>query len=319
MASIIQTWHTCDAFARQETAGGYLDPGYAQSFAEFGVPRELPECGGWILERPIPGSGYRDGMGCYPIFACRDWSRIENDLESLNGDLVSISLVTDPFGDYDIDTLRNCFDFVAPFKEHFVADLSQPVEEFISGRHRRRARKVMREVSVELCTDPCDCAGEWVKLYAELIRRHKIEGMKAFSHAAFARQLQLPGSVMFRATYRGVGVGAQLWFVQGDVGYCHLSAASELGYELEAAYAMFWFAYQYFSGKLRWLHIGGGAGVDGEGSAGLVQFKRGWATGTRTAYFCGRILDTGKYSEIVGARNISSTSYFPAYREGEFA
>jgi hypothetical protein len=41
---------------------GYLRPGYAESL-EFGTPRELPRCGGWVLERQIPGFPDQDAMG----------------------------------------------------------------------------------------------------------------------------------------------------------------------------------------------------------------------------------------------------------------
>ena len=53
---------------------GYLHPMYAQSLIEYGTPLELPFSKGWILKRSIPGTNQFDGMGCYPIFACQDWS-----------------------------------------------------------------------------------------------------------------------------------------------------------------------------------------------------------------------------------------------------
>ena len=59
-------------------------------------------------------------------------------------------------------------------------------------------------------------------------------------------------------------------------------------------------------------------GVESNCTDGLSQFKRGWSTGTRTAYFCGRIFDHKSYAEIVKAKGIAATTYFPAYRKGEF-
>ncbi len=59
---------------------GYVHPRYAASFPELGTPREFVQCEGWILERRIPTSDLYDGMGCYPLFACRNWSRIASDL-----------------------------------------------------------------------------------------------------------------------------------------------------------------------------------------------------------------------------------------------
>lgn len=46
---------------------GFLHPLYAASLAEFGTMRELPEGGGWILERKILGIPYRDAMGLLSI------------------------------------------------------------------------------------------------------------------------------------------------------------------------------------------------------------------------------------------------------------
>src|SRR5947207_1456153 len=68
----------------------------------------------------------------------------------------------------------------------------------------------------------------------------------------------------------------------------------------------------------RWLDLGAGAGIGGPASDGLARFKQGWSTGTRTVFFCGRIFDSAKYREIVEARRVPETSYFPAYRRGEF-
>jgi hypothetical protein len=51
---------------------------------------------------------------------------------------------------------------------------------------------------------------------------------------------------------------------------------------------------------------------------GLSFFKKGWSTGTRTAFFCGRILDPERYAQLATARGVAGTDYFPAYREGEF-
>lgn len=100
--------------------------------------------------------------------------------------------------------------------------------------------------------------------------------------------------------------------------YSHLTAFSELGYMLRASYALYWFAIERFSDKVRWIDLGGGAGVRSKDTDGLSTFKRGWSTGTRPAYFCGRIFDRKRYQEIVEAKGVSATDYFPAYRRGEF-
>ncbi len=297
---------------------GYLHPGYAASLSEFGTPRELPASGGWILERPIEGAPYRDAMGPYPLFTCRNWSRLPADLEELRGELVSIALVTDPFGNYDEKLLRRCFDRVVAFKEHLVTDLSLPPEESVSEHHRYYALKALREVGVEVCESPERYLDDWVRLYDNLIERHRIQGVRAFSREAFARQFAVPGFTMFRAIYQGETIGARLFYVQGDVAYAHLSAMSNAGYRLRAAYGINWFSIRHFSGRERWIDQGAAPGLDSGGSGGVLSFKQGWATETRTAWFCGRVLNGDRYREILQARGMPETDYFPAYRQGEY-
>ena len=114
-------------------------------------------------------------------------------------------------------------------------------------------------------------------------------------------------------------VGMTLWYVQDTVAYYHLGASSDLGYELRASFALFWLAIEYFASKgLHWLNLGAAAGITSAADNGLSRFKRGWSTGTRTAYVCGGIFAPDKYSELVKATNHPTTKYFPAYRTGEF-
>ncbi len=298
---------------------GYMHPGYAESLAEFGTPRKLPHCGGWILERQIPGFPYHDAIGCYPLFACHDWLQFYADLEGIGNELVSLSLVTDPFGEYDKTYLHRCFrDVVIPFKEHFIADLRHPLNAIVSKHHRYYSRKALGNVDVEVCDNPMEFFDEWVDLYGTLTDMHDLKGIKVFSKAAFAKQFSIPGMVMVRAVSQDITVGIHLWYVQGEVAYSHLAAYSPLGYDLMASYALYWSAIEYFVDKVRWLDLGSAAGVKSDGTHGLSKFKRGWSTGTRIAYFCGRIFDHAKYLEIVMAKDVLSTNYFPAYRKGEF-
>lgn len=299
---------------------GYRHPDYAKSLEEFGIPFELPRSRGWILKRQIPGFPDYDAMSCYPLFTCQDWSQLEDDLEALVNDLVSLSAVIDPFGDYDALCLRRCFkDVVIPFKEHFLVNLGHSMKSFVSEHHRRYAHKALKCLRVEKAENTSQLVDDWVNLYANLINKHNIRGIQAFSQNSFYRQLGVPGIVVFHADYDGTTVGMLLWYVQGDVAYYHLGAFSDLGYELHASFALFWTAIEYFADeKLRWLNLGAGAGVKSDSADGLTRFKRGWSTDTRTAYFCGRIFDEAKYSEIVRVKKISDTDYFPAYRAGEF-
>lgn len=297
---------------------GYAHPAYAWSLEEFGAPRELPRCGGWVLERPVAGTGERDATGCYPLFACADWGRLREDLDAVAGDLLTLGLVADPFGNFERADFERCFDLVRPFKSHFVCDLALPADRFVSAHHRYYARKALAGARVEVCADPRSFADDWVRLYAELVERHGLVGIKAFSRRSLERQLAVPGMVALRAVAGDEVVGGHLWYVQGDVVYSHLAAASQPGYALGVSYALYDFALRHFAERARWLNLGAGAGLSARSDDGLARFKRGWSSGTRIAYFCGRVFKRERYAEVVRMRGAETTDYFPAYRLGEF-
>jgi hypothetical protein len=323
-------------------ATGYLSADYAGSLAEFGRPLALAGSGGWLLRRPIADpadSAATDAMGPYPLFCCRDWRALADDLDGLADPAdaseapVSLVVITDPFGDHRAGDLATCFpDRVVPFKEHFVVDLSRPLASFVSAHHRRYAAASRREVEVEPCAAPLDWLDDWCRLYDVLVARHGIRGIPALSRAAFARQLAVPGIQAFRASRQGVTAGMLLWYRQGEVAYYHLAAYSEEGYRRRASFPLFWLAFEQLAAAgVRWLSLGAGASVPGAGGGtgadsrpgqaadGLVRFKSGWSTGTRTTYLCGRIFRPYAYAALVKQRGLGDTSYFPAYRHGELA
>jgi hypothetical protein len=124
---------------------GYLSPEYVASQAECGQPLTLPRSGGWLLERRIPGSEAVDAMGPYPIFCCSDWSALGDDLAGLGDRLVSLVLVTDPFGPDDPTALAGAFNHgLAHYKDHHVIDLDVPLDRSARPHHRRSRRHVRR-------------------------------------------------------------------------------------------------------------------------------------------------------------------------------
>jgi hypothetical protein len=294
---------------------GYEHKFYACSLYEIGEPRRLPRSGGHLLLRAIPGTPCRDGMGCYPLFCCNDWAGLGEDIAGLGRELVSVALVADPFGPLSLEELARCFPDVArPFKDHYVVDLSRDPAEFVAPHHLRNARKGLRALQVELVREPVRLLDDWIRLYGTLTERHGLEGIHRFSPAAFEMQLRVPGCRALAAYDNGAVVGMLLWYEQGEVAYYHLGAFDERGYALRASFALFRTAIDAFAAAgLRWLCLGGGAGVEAAEN-GLSRFKRGWATGTRTAYFCGRILDPDRYALL--SRRHPPSSFFPRYRQG---
>lgn len=296
-------------------ARGYAHPLYAQALASFGTPRELPSSGGWILERSVPGTEKKDAMAPYPLFCCLHWEGLRDDLNALQRDLVSVVMVADPFGSFDEALLQQCFDCVTPFKTHFLVDFdkSPPLG---TSHHRYRARRALRDVTVEICEPSERMLQEWIGLYNHLVQRHSLAGVQAFSGESFRKQFAVPGLVILRAANQtGECVGAQLWYVQGDVAFSHLTAANEHGYRLACLYAIYHAALQYFRGRVRFLDLGGSSGLSAA-SDGLAKFKEGWSNASRTVFLCGRILDRAAYEQLANCRS-NATNYFPAYRCGQ--
>jgi hypothetical protein len=297
-------------------AAGYASSSYAAAFSGFAEPLALPRSAGWLLERDIPGTPYRDAMGCYPLFACADWSGLPLDLEDLAGKLVSVVLVTDPFGTFEPRDLEGAFPGrVTPFKDHLIVDLARPLSSLGTAHHRRNTRKALGALAVEHDCPPDELREDWLRLYDQLIARHGIRGIAAFSRDSLSRQLEVPGLVALRALRAAETVGIMLWYLRGDVAYYHLAAYSAEGYRHRASFALVWRAIELLAARgVRWLSLGAGAGVEANLADGLTRFKRGWATTTRTAYLCGRICDPERYAELTAATGTERAAWFPAYR-----
>lgn len=296
-------------------ATGYLHPGYAASFTGDGTTaRSLPNCGGWLVERPIPDSHARDGMGCYPMFACRDWSALGHDLEHIGADLVSVSLVTDPFGACDEAALAAVFDRVVPYKQHYVADLTRPRRDVMTAdRERCAALARKRGVTVEEVAHPPDLIDEWAALYSRAMQRLDARG-PVLSRETVLAQLHLPGIVMLRAACREATVGLGLFAIHDEVAYAHLVAMADSAHELRVSCALYYDAIERLSGRVRWIDWGGVAGPADNPDDGLARFKRGWSSGQRTAFLCMRILDREQYAALTEARRRTGSAYLPAYR-----
>jgi len=295
-------------------AQGYASREYALALSEFGAVEELRSCGGALLVRLIPGAAAHDGMGCYPLFSCQDWSVLADDLKPLADRLVCVSLVTDPLADVTLAQLRTAFpDVCYAYKEHFVTDLAQPLEKTAHSHHRRNIRKALAGMEVIQLPPSRAMLTEWQALYENLIRRHQITGIARFSPLSFERQMSVPGFTAFAALDGEEILGMTLWYVRGEAAYYHLGAYSDRGYQRGASFAIFSAALSHFqSAGVRWAALGAGAGANAAES-GLTRFKQGWATGTRTAYFCGRILQPAVYKNLAGDA-AATTDYFPVYR-----
>ncbi len=299
---------------------GYLHPEYAASLREFGEPVHLPWSDGWVLKRPIPGTKMYDAMGCYPLFTCRYWDRLAEDLHKLGQEVVAFSAVIDPFGSYDTKSLALLFpDVCKVFKMHYLVDL-KAVDVFnFSKHHQRNARYAFKHLSIKEVENSEKALNDWQRLYDILKIRHNIRGISAFSRNAFQKQFAVPGLMAFKALYQEQVVGMLLWYVQGTHAYYHLGAYDETGYTLKASFALFRYAIDYFSAEgIHCLNLGAGSGLTVDPSNGLDRFKSGWSNASRPVYFVGRIFDAKSYLTLTNEVSSKKNEFFPSYRRGEF-
>jgi len=292
---------------------GYLHPAYAASLSEFGTPRYLPLSGAWILTRRVPGTPYTDGMGLYPITCCRDWGWLREDIEGLF-DLVSLVFVIDPFWGYKWKDL-GFLDIKRTYKTHYYLDTELDITP--SAHHVRAAKRAGEKVDVVVISRPHDALDDWTNLYNTLINHHGIEGITKFSRNAFDIQLQVPGIFAIQALQDNIPCSMLLFYVQGKVAYYHLGASTPEGYEVGASHALFQAAIKTLAPKVRYISLGGGAGLEQDPTDGLTRFKRGWAPLACPSYLGGAILRPAIYGELsarIKGGSSAQRDYFPAYR-----
>jgi hypothetical protein len=285
---------------------GYSSETYARSLTHMGQAIPLPESGTWVLARPIPGAIAQDACGPYPLWLAQDFTRLETDLQRLQPEWVSLVGVLSPFVQSDMSALFG--DCYRPYKEHLCVDLRAPLRP--STHHRRNLRKADQVTTQEITHWEPVHLEAWQSLYAQLIARHQITGAAAFPPESLAAQRAIPGLRTWAATAQGQIVGMTLWITDSPYAYYHLGAFNELGYACGAAFALFATALKTLQQEgLQEVDLGAGAGT-WQGSEGLTRFKRGWATHTRTAWLCGKILDPAQYAALSQNR----ATFFPAYR-----
>lgn len=298
---------------------GYRSPAYAESLATAVRCVELPASGGRLLVRTIGSSGHLDACGTYPVFSCDEPARLSVDVEELDDELVSVTLVADPLTPWDTASLARAFPVMRPLAAHYVIDLDrgglQP-----SSHHRRKLRRAAAQnTEIRVEADPVAMAAQWTGLYGVLIEQVGITGFRRFSGEIFERMLAVPGTVLFTAWDGQTLIGADWYFEDGDRIYAHLSAYSQAGYARSVSYPLMDAALRHFAARGgRVLDLGGVPLVAGAGP-GLGYFKQGWATRMLPCWLCGRVVDPDRYAELAKDSGPASAAYFPRYRFGEFS
>ncbi len=292
----------------------YGSPEYIASLTEFGRPHHLQNCDGWILTRSIAGTEHADAMGPYPIFQCRNWSALATDLAAINENLVSLVLVSDPLSGLTETDWRSIFtDHCQSFKTHYLADLQQAPEQFAAGRHHSYARKARQKLDIRHGGEARLWLDDWLILYDDLIARHQIRGIAAFSRPAFTVLFGLNNLHVFIAAESGKTMAMQLWLEEPPFALYHLGASAEQGYANRASYGLMLTALEFFRERgISSVNLGGAAGLQ-EKQDGLAQFKSGWSNRREQVYLLGKIFDQSLYREISAGLH-PALNYFPKYR-----
>ena len=289
----------------------YARESYVRVFEGAAEPLWVPAWGAYVLTREIPGGGARDALGVYPLQPFGPEADLTAGLTWLKDQgLVSIGLVPDPATARPLAELQAAFGLCIQFKTHQLIDFSRPVE--FSKHHQGKVRRAHQKVTTEV-VPLANHLDEWCALYGNLIDKHDIGGLSAFSRGAFERLAQVEGLMAVAARADGEVVSMHLWLDDPatGVGYSLLAATSAQGYKLSAAYAVNDTSIRLLS-HLKSINLGGGAGLSSE-EDGLTYFKRGFANGEAQAFFCGAILDEDRYAALSGGRRQAATP-FPAYR-----
>jgi len=292
----------------------YASAAYAEVFRDMAQPLWVPAWGTHVLTRDLPGGGAIDAIGIYPLTVLGPGADLAAGLDWMKEQgLVSVCIVPDPATAPHLSEMQKAFGLCAPFKAHLVVDYTRKVRP--SKHHRYEVKRAKRAVSVEVVS-LADHLGTWCDLYENLVERHAIKGMGAFSRAAFERLLKVEGLTTVAAAIDGVIVSMHLWVADPASRSCYslLAASSAEGYRHSASYAIYDASIGLFS-DMNMLNLGGGAGI-GSHDGGLIGFKKGFANGQVQAYLCGAILDMDRYAAASGG-SVDHALPFPAYRFGE--
>ncbi|MBD3418921.1 MAG: GNAT family N-acetyltransferase [Chitinivibrionales bacterium] len=292
----------------------YLSEEYRSALKFAGQIRSLPLSGSFLIEKSIPQSSFMDARGGYPLMCCQDWSLLRADFRELEKDLVSVVAVTDPLAGLSSRELSAIWNAgVMPYKVHFIADLTVNPLRLLPSSHLRYVKKSQKSVNIKKITRTDYLNDAWVGLYQNLVARHSISGIAAFSEYSLRKQLEMPGVSVFCAYIDEKVVGISLWVENGNRVYYHLAAYSDSGYQNRASYALFAEVIDHYT-KERFsvIDFGAGAGTFASENDGLSRFKKGWSTNTAQAYLCKHINNPEEYNRLSHGLK---TDFFPAYRD----
>lgn len=288
----------------------YASEAYARGLAHAGAPLSVPEWGGYVLTRPIPGVERQDAVGAYPVAALAPDADLAGGLARLaETGLLSVVLVVDDRLRPSLAAMEGAFGLFRRFKSHFVYDRTLGTLAY-DKHHRYEIRRAGGRVETrEIALG--DHLPAWRALYEELSARHGLGGVHAFPDPHHEMLAAMPGLRTFGAFMEGVLVSAHLFVTHDGYAFSHLAASSPEGYRNGAAYAVNALAVEALS-DCNAINFGGGAGAADDPADGLVRFKKGFSNRIAASWLCGAILDAEAYRAL--SAGAADNGFFPAYR-----
>jgi hypothetical protein len=288
----------------------YATADYARSLPHVGRALSVPAWGAHVLVRPTPAGGREDATGPYPLCVLAPQADLAGGLEQLRAaGLVSLVLVAGEGLAPPREALESAFDFVRPFKTHYVYDRALGPRSY-AKHHRYEVKRAHQHVAAReiRLSEHLDA---WRNLYAELAARHAVGSLHAFPDEHHQTLARLEGVRAFGAFVEDRLVSAHVFVVDDGRAVSHLAASSPEGYARRAAYAVNDLAIEALD-DCEVINFGGGAGFADDPADGLVRFKKGFSNTTAAAYLCGSVLDAEAYGAL--SAGAAGGAYFPAYR-----
>lgn len=287
----------------------YATERYASSLGHLGTPLAVPEWCGHVMVRPIDAA-FQDAIGPYPLAVLSEDVDLAGGMERLRKvGLVSVVLVVDDYHRPSLDALRTVFDFVRPFKVHYVVDRTRGNAES-SKHHRYEIKRALKTVEIRQFVLDDGHLAQCMALYELLKVRHGLDGIYDFPLTHFIALAKIDGVTSLGAFRGDELLSFHVWAGTGKRVHSHLAASSQEGYEVGAAYAVNAAAIELF-GDHEIVNLGGSAGNESQND-GLAQFKSGFCNATAQSYLCGKVLDASLYERL--SAYAPRSNYFPAYR-----
>ena len=144
----------------------------------------------------------RDGMGCYPLFSCRDWERLPEDLRRARG---AAGVAHPRHGSVRRLHRRGPAAFIRcarPYKAHFVTDLARRPTSRRTRRHTRNTDARASSCRSNAWRSPGGWPRRGSRCTGSSSSDTRITGPPPSRRSRCGRQLAVPGVRMFKADRR---------------------------------------------------------------------------------------------------------------------